>query len=143
MKTRKILLMILLAGMMNCSGPASELDYPDPNFTPAIIGIWYPVETLYKGVTYPYTGHEICGRDFLEFLQDSRVNFVNISACEELVDDMGTFRITGYTLTLTDRNLRELSLEINRLDSNSMELLYIDILDGDGVEEEIRFYSRE
>ncbi|MCM4159434.1 lipocalin family protein [Antarcticibacterium flavum] len=143
MKTLIILIVILCAGMMNCSGPTSELDYPDPEFRQAIIGKWYPVETLYKGVTYPYAGNEECGRDFLEFLVDNKITYVNITSCEERIDHLGTFNVTGYTLTLTDANDREYSMEIARLDTNSMELIYTDNHDGDGTQEEIRYYSRE
>lgn len=143
MKTFNALLVILCAAFMNCTVPAGELNYPDPNYFPAILGKWYPVETLRKGVVFPYGGHEDCGRDFIEFQRSNKINSINILNCEEKTDYSGTFGITGYKLTISYNRAEEYYMQISKLDSVSMELIFTDDLDGDGIDEEIRIYSRE
>lgn len=143
MKASTVLILIFCVGILNCCGPADEMDFPDPGYFEIIQGRWYPVETIAKGVSYPYTGHEPCGKDFLEFSQESLVKFVNIHNCIEREDNSGTFSIKGLSLTFYYNKNEEILLKIAHLDSGSLELIYIDNLDGDGVDEETRRYSRE
>lgn len=143
MKALNVLFLIFCAGIMVCCGPAEENDSPDPGYFNSIQGKWYPVETISRGVSHLYTGHELCGKDYLAFNRDSSVEFVNIQNCRQYAVNNGTFSISGYRLTLQYNQNEKILLEIVHLDAASMDLIFIDDLDGDGVEEEIRRYSRE
>ena len=61
---------------------------------------WYFKETVVKGVTIPYEGHENCGKDYIEFLQDGVFKSVDIENCVSEVDP-GTWAVNGNSLTLT------------------------------------------
>lgn len=143
MKASSIVLIIFCAGLINCCSPAEELDLQDLGYFEIIQGKWYPSETISRGVSQPYRGHEECGKDFLEFSRDSSIRFVNILDCLETEGNSGNYGINGFLLTIKYNQKEKAFLKIAHLDSGSMDLIFTDHLDGDGVEEEIRRYSRE
>lgn len=136
-------LIFLSAFTLNCTVPADELPFPDPENFDLILGKWHPSETISKGESYPYAGHEDCGRDFLEFSRDGLVRSINILDCIELTDNSGSFNVSGYLLSIQYSENEEIHFKIAKLDTESMDLIFIDHYDGDGVTEERRTYLRE
>lgn len=143
MKASIILLPILCTAFISCSGPADELQFSDPEYFEVILGKWYPSETISKGVIYPYAGHEECGKDFLEFNREGIVESIKILNCRELTDNSGSFNVTGYLLSIQYNENEQIQFEIAKMDGTSMELIFVDQMDGDGVAEERRTYLRE
>ncbi|HSI70692.1 MAG TPA: hypothetical protein VK941_10695 [Gillisia sp.] len=143
MRVSPILLLVLCPAIMNCSSPAVELSYPDPEYFEVILGKWHPSETISKGISYPYGGHEECGRDFLEFSREGIMKSVNILECREIIDNSGLFNVVGYFLSIQYGENVEVQFEIAKLDASSMELIFIDHLDGDGIGKERRVFLRE
>lgn len=143
MKTSNIWVLILSIAIANCSVPADELPFPDPGYAEGILGQWHPSETIFKGKSYPYTGNEECGKDFLKFAKEGIVESIKIRDCRELIDNSGSFNVAGYVLSIEYSENEQIQFEIAKLDTVSMELIFLDHLDGDGIEEERRIYLRE
>lgn len=143
MKASTVLLLILCMVILNCSGPAEELPFPNPEHFENILGKWHPTATILKGVSYSYADHGECGKDFLEFSREGIVRSVNLRECRELLENSGSFNIAGYILSIQYSENEEIQFQIAKLDSISMDLIFIDHFDGDGITEERRTYHRE
>ncbi len=76
-KTSNFLLISYLF-FLSCSNSEDNI-----NNEKQILGKWYPIEEIYEGKTYEYTGHEDCGRDYYIFKEGGIYNFIDIRNCEE------------------------------------------------------------
>lgn len=136
-----LLVSFLASVLLTSCEPVDDLQDP-VDFTTQIMGKWYPVETISKGTIIPYTGHEDCGRDFLDFSQDYKVQYVDILNCRQRILKYGNFNVTGYLLTINYNEKEKVIMKIANLDAASMDLIFTDDLNGDGVVEETLRYSR-
>lgn len=81
---------------------------------------WYWVSLSAQGQTHPYDGHEPCGKDYLEFLDNGTLLVVNVLDCENEID-AAEWILDGKTVTVSNGSTIE-ALEITRLTSKELEL---------------------
>lgn len=75
------------------------------SITAPIEGKWYFKEYQVKGQTYPYSGHEACGKDYLQFGVNGANGIgkeVDVLGCTEFPNDF-QYVLNGNTLTITDQ----------------------------------------
>ncbi len=127
-----IIALILLASCTRDSPPSE----------PTILGRWYYNRISVDGIIYPYTGHETCGRDFIEFLDTNEVLRVNVQNCTEVEDWIGPYFINGYELAIFNGNFVQ-DTDITRLDFDQLGFEYFVDTDANGiVEHYIEYYDR-
>ncbi|MBC7524342.1 MAG: hypothetical protein H7239_07885 [Flavobacterium sp.] len=83
---KKIILILLGIALSSCS--KSKNDEVIPVYT--INGKWYYKETVVNGINFPYTDHEICGKDYIEFYDTNSIKSIDVFNCVEVLDWVGT-----------------------------------------------------
>ena len=76
-----------------------------------ILGNWFIIDKVINGEIIPYTDHEECGRDYLEFKNDSTIWLVNISDCEKEFIKLGSYSFKNDILKLDDEIVEILKLD--------------------------------
>lgn len=72
------------------------------SITAPIEGKWYYKEYQVKGQTFPYTGHEACGKDYLQFEVNGITGSgkeVDVLGCTEYANNF-QYSLNGNTLTI-------------------------------------------
>lgn len=106
----------------SCSGDDSE----GSSVTEAeLLGKWYYSDRTAAGITVEYDGHESCGKDYVELLEDGTIYDVDVTGCEGGVQsssDTGTWHLEGSMLHITFPGDFESTYKIDKLDDNTMRV---------------------
>ncbi|HEX9979961.1 MAG TPA: lipocalin family protein [Flavobacterium sp.] len=101
---------------------------------------WYFVSERVGGETFPYEDHEDCGKDYIQFLTDNSVRYVDVYGCEadeplETVQE-ATWTRNGKTITVqTFAGSQE--LVIQKLTTSTLEIKSVYDYDEDGDDETV------
>lgn len=130
---KRLSLLILLLAIVSCSNDDENVKLPvkDGN----ILGKWYYKEMTVDGTVIPYTDHEECGKDYIEFFDTNKIKSVDIWDCEEDVDWVGTFTKEGTLLTFSV-NENSMSSTIIELSDHVLSYVYYEDRTGDGIDEQ-------
>lgn len=96
---------------------------------------WYYESTKVAGVTIPYTDHEECGKDYVEFVAGGVMRDVDVWDCEEDVFLLG-WSLSGNKLTVTDGTDVE-TATVKTLSNTKLVVSSKFDFDGDGTEETV------
>jgi hypothetical protein len=81
---------------------------------------WYPEAEIFLGETFPYEGHEECGKDFIEFFADGTYVDVDIFNCEASIG-RSTWDLNGDNLNLNNPDLYD-GMRITKLTDTVLEI---------------------
>jgi hypothetical protein len=127
---KKIIILFLVFILSSCTKSKNDeiaTVYP-------ITGKWYYKETVINGTNFPYTDHEICGKDYIEFYGSNSIKSIDIFNCVDDLDWLGTYSRNGNTLIINN-GTESVNTEILELTANSLIYKYNYDNDGDGVTE--------
>lgn len=125
--------------IISCSGDDNETTTNEAS----IYGKWFHKEIVVNTIVFPYDDHEPCGKDYIEFYDQDKIRSIDVWACEEDIDWIGTFIKVNNTLTVSNGN-ESRTVEIIELNSNSLIYQYEFDEDDDGtVEHYIEKFYRE
>ncbi len=132
---KKAFLFLGLVGLFAaCSGDddKSSFDYSKLNRK------WYNVSERVDGETFPYEDHEICGKDYVEFMANGTGEFVDIWGCDPVLTDVFEFDWTrsGDKITVTSLGETE-QVTIVTLNDNTLEIKVRYDYDGDNVDDTV------
>lgn len=125
---KKVILLISAITLFSCS--KDDNNQPEPN----IYGKWYHKEIVINNIIFPYDDHEPCGKDYLEFYDENKIRSIDVWACEEDIDWIGTFSKTGSNLTISN-GTESRTVEIIELTANSLVYTYAFDQGNDGIVE--------
>ncbi len=124
----KILFLAMSVALFSCGTGDS------PPSEPSIYKKWYYKEVVKDGLVIPYTDHESCGKDYIQFYDVDKVRNVDIWDCEADYDWEGTFILEGDELTLFNGSTSR-SVLITTLSFDDLIFEYFADTDDDGIEE--------
>lgn len=96
---------------------------------------WYFSTTKIGGQTIPYTDHEDCGKDYVEFLSSGVFREVDVMDCE-LIIDAGTWNLDGKNLTIFFSDGPK-DFVVSKLTATVLEVTYQEDYDDNGVLETV------
>lgn len=96
---------------------------------------WYFSTTKVFGQTIPYTDHEECGKDYIEFLTGGIVKTVDVWECESYTDT-GAWALEGKKLTISFEGEID-TATITKLTATTLQISYKEDYDEDGKLETI------
>ncbi len=96
---------------------------------------WYYESTKINGVVIPYTDHEECGKDYIEFVEGGVMRDVDVWDC---VEDVETYAwsLSGKKLTIVDGTDVE-TATVKTLSNTKLVISAKYDLDGDGTDETV------
>lgn len=99
---------------------------------------WYSVSERVNGETYPYDDHEVCGKDYVEFMANGTGRFVDVFACEPTATDEFEFdwSRSGNKLVVTSLGVTQEATVVT-LNDNTFELKLRYDYDGDGEDDTV------
>lgn len=127
---KKIILILIVIILSSCSKSKNDeiaTLYP-------ITGKWYYKETVVNGTNFPYTDHEICGKDYIEFYGTNSIKSIDVFNCIEDLNWIGTYSKNGNTLIIYN-GAESVTTEILELTTNSLIYKFNYDNDGDGTTE--------
>ena len=127
---KKLILILLVLMTISCS----KNDEQQIQAEQSIFRKWYHKEIVVNNVTIPYDDHEPCGKDYIEFYDQNKIKSVDVWACEEDVDWIGTFTKSNNILTISN-GTESRTVDIIELNSSSLIYEYDFDEDNDGTNE--------
>ncbi|WP_298156355.1 lipocalin family protein [Flavobacterium sp.] len=97
---------------------------------------WYYVSYEVGGQNFPYDDHEACGKDYIELKADGTVRDVDVSECEEVVDQYN-YTVDGNTITLSLAGVTRAG-KVLKLTGNTLQVEATFDFDGDGTAEVVK-----
>lgn len=100
---------------------------------------WYNVSEKANGETYPYDDHEVCGKDYVEFMTDGTGSFVDVWDCDPgVVSDEFEFdwARSGKTVTVSTGSVSQ-EVTIQKLTGTTLEIKVVYDHDDDGDDEPV------
>lgn len=127
---KKLILIFFIIIALSCSKSKND----EAVAVNSISGKWYYKETVINGTTFPYTDHEVCGKDYIEFYGANSIKSIDVFNCVEDLDWVGTYSKNGNTLIINN-GIENVSTEILELTTYSLVYKYNYDNDGDGIPE--------
>jgi len=138
MKKLLLLLSFVAVSLTSCSNDddsSSTVAVNEAN----LMKKWYYVSYEVAGQTIPYDNLE-CGRDYMQFKADDVVEDYYVNSCDPLDadTDLGTWSLSGNTITLTFEGDEPTSATISSLTETTMQATDQWDFDDNGTEETVK-----
>ncbi len=126
---KKLILLLITFTIIGCSKDDNQS--PQNN---SIYGKWYHKEIVVNNIVFPYDDHEPCGKDYLEFYDQNKIRSIDVWACEEDIDWIGTFEKNNSNLTIFN-GTESRTVEIIELNESNLVYQYYYDDDNNGTNE--------
>lgn len=131
---------IALAGIALLFAGCSSDDDGAPIDYSKLAQQWYNVSSKTGGETYPYDGHEVCGKDYIDLAEDGTATIGDVVDCTgsaPVTDtETGSYYREGNVVTLVFGGFSDPGT-IEKLTATTLEVSTVYDFDGDGDEETV------